>query len=71
MIGKNPFELKKNLPNLALGMGPYFGAMRALEKCLVTIRSLNLLATKKTIKKHNPDNNIKQTFGSCLKTESL
>ena len=34
MIGKNPFELGKNF-DLALGMGPYFGPMRALEKDLV------------------------------------
>ena len=34
MIGKNPFELGKKNIDLALGMGPYFGPMRALEKCL-------------------------------------
>ena len=33
MIVKNPFELGKNF-NLALGMGPYFGPMRSLEKRL-------------------------------------
>ena len=31
-IGKNPFELGKKNFTLALGMGPYFGPMRALEK---------------------------------------
>ena len=38
MIGKNPFELGKKNFNLALGMGPYFGPMRAQEKGLITDR---------------------------------
>ena len=32
---ENPFELGKNF-DLALGMGSYFGPVRALEKGLVT-----------------------------------
>ena len=34
---ENPFELGKKTFNLALGMGPYFGPMRALEKGLILI----------------------------------
>ena len=34
---ENPFELGKKTFNLALGMGPYFGPVRALKKaCVIT-----------------------------------
>ena len=35
MIGKNPLNWDKKPFNLALGMEPYFGPMRALEKGLM------------------------------------
>ena len=41
-LGKNLFELGKKNLNLALGMGPYFGPMRALEKGLNGDRDTNV-----------------------------
>ena len=53
MIGKIPFELGKPF-NLALGMGPYFGPMRALEKGLKvdiqTKRGRSLLVQQDCVK---------------------